>query len=153
MTSLYNVESSPVALSSAATKSLILLDAGTNELELVEFGVGFDAEADVAAVRVELYRVTTIGSPTGTSTTPKKVKEASGAADATSLTNLTAEPTAVEIIRGPWYVRPDGGQLVIQNPLGDEETQRTATDGRLGLRVVTPTNVTPNAAAYFRFRE
>jgi hypothetical protein len=153
MGSLFSIESAPVTLTAAATKSLILVDAGVNELELVEFGVGFDAEADVAAVRVELYRVTTIGSPTGTSTTPKKVKEASGAADATALTNLTAEPTAVEIIRGPFYVRPDGGQLVIQNPLGDEETQRTATDGRIGLRVITPASVTPNAAAYFRIRE
>lgn len=153
MPSLYGIESTATALSASATKSLILVDAGTNELELTEFGVGFDAEADVAAVRVELYRVTTIGSPTGTSTTPKKVKEASGAADATSLTNLTAEPSAVEIIRGPWYVRPDGGELVIQNPLGDEETQRTATDGRIGLRVITPSGVTPNAVAYFRIRE
>lgn len=153
MSSVFSIESSAVALSSASTKSLFLIDAGVNEYELIEFGVGFDAEADVAAVRCELYRVTTIGSPTGTSTTPKKVKEASGAADATSLTNLTAEPSAVEIIGGPWYVRPDGGQLVIQYPLGDEPTQRTATDGRIGLRAITATNVTPNAVSYARIRE
>jgi len=151
--SLFGIESAAVALTASATKSLFLIDAGVNEIELVEFGVGFDAEADVIAVRVELYRVTTLGTPAGTSTTPKKVKEASGAADATSLTNLTTEPTAVEIIRGPWYVRPDGGQLVIQNPLGDEETQRTATDGRIGLRVITAVAVTPNAVSYARIRE
>lgn len=151
--SLYHIPSSAVALSSAATKSLFLVDAGTNEYRLIEFGVGFDAEADVAAVRCELYRVTTLGSPAGTSTTPLRIEEASGAADATSLTNLTTEPTAVEIIGGPWYVRPDGGQLVIQYPLGDEPQQRTATDGRIGLRVVTATNVTPNAVSYARIRE
>lgn len=153
MASLYNIPSAAVALSSAATKSLFLIDAGVNEYELVEFGVGFDAEADVAAVRVELYRVTTLGSPAGTSTTPLKVKEASGAADATSLTNLSTEPSAAEIIGGPWYVRPDGGQLVIQYPLGDEPTQRTATDGRIGLRAITATNVTPNAVSYAKIRE
>ena len=97
--------------------------------------------------------MTTLGSPSGTSSTPTKVKEASGPADATALTNLSAEPTAADIIGGPWYVRPDGGQIVIQSPLGDEPTQRTGTDGRLGLRVITGASQTPNAAAYFRFRE
>ncbi len=148
----FTIPSTPVALSASATKSLILADAGTNELYLREIGIGFDASAAGQSVRVELYRVTTIGTPTGTSTTPIKKEEGTGAADATSLTNLTAEPTAVEVLK-VWYVPPNGGELVLQNPLGDEEVQRTATDGRLGLRVVTPTGVTPNAVAYFEIEE
>lgn len=153
MSSRFHIPSTAVALTASATKSLFLVDAGVNEYELIEFGVGFDAEADVAGIRIELYRVTTIGTPAGTSTTPLKINEASGAADATSLVNLTTEPTAVEVIGGPWYLRPDGSEMVIQYPLGDEATQRTATDGRIGLRVVTPAAVTPNAVAYARIRE
>ena len=153
MTSLFHIPSTSVALTASATKSLVLVDAGVNEIEVVKFGVFFDAEADLAGIRAELYRVTTIGTPAGTTTTPTKVKEASGAADATSLTNLTTEPTAVEVIGGPYFVRPDGGGIEIANPLGDEETQRTATDGRIGLRVITPAAVTPNAVAFIRIRE
>jgi hypothetical protein len=149
---LYIVPSAAVALSASATKTLVLLNPEANEHKVKEFGVSFDAAAAGQSIRVELVRVTTLGAPAGTTVTPLKKDTSSQAGTTTSLTNLTTEPTTYEVLK-PYYVRPDGGALVIQNPLGNEEKGGDATDERYGIRVTTPAGVTPNAVAYIEFEE
>lgn len=149
---LFTTSSTAVALSASATKTLVLLNPEANEIKLKEWGVGFDASAAGQGIRVELIRVTTLGSPAGTTGTQVKTKTSSQAATAVSLVNLTTEPTTSEIIK-VFYLPPNGGQIVIQNPLGDEEDGGDATDERLGIRVTTPSGVTPNAVAYMKFEE
>ncbi len=143
-----------VALSAAATKSLILLAPGANVgFVLVEICVSFDQAAAAAGIRCELYRVTTLGSPAGTTAAPtKRSEQQADTVQASGLYNLSAEPTAVEVIGGPWYVSPATGLLLKQYPLGREDAAK-AGGARIGLRAVTPTGVTPNAVAYIDTEE
>jgi hypothetical protein len=150
--SRYSVKTGAVALSASATKSLILLNPVTYPTDLYELGISFDGSAAATGVAVELYRVTTIGSPAGTTGTVVKVEPGSAPTTAaTALTALSAEPTTVEVLQ-EWYVTPFGGLFVVQFPLG-REPRGIATDKRLGIRAITPTGVTPNCRAYFVWEE
>jgi len=147
---VYSVKTGSVATTANATKSLWLVNPVTNRFVVAEISVSFDGSSAAAGIGIELYRTTTLGSPTGTSTTPVKVTDPnSAAADATSLTTLTAEPTAVEIL-AEWFVSPFGGLLDVQYPLG-REPGVAAAGARIGLRYVTPASVSPNARSYVLF--
>jgi len=148
----FTTNNTSVALTASATKTLVLVNPEGNEIKIKEISCGFDAAAAGQSIRVELIRVTTIGSPVGTTGTQVKTDTATQAALAASLINLTTEPTAVEVIKH-WPLVPNGGALVLQNPLGDEEKGGDVTDERIGIRVITPAAVTPNALAYIKFEE
>src|ERR1051325_4044119 len=145
---LYSVKTGSVALTANATKSLWLLNPASDFLLVAEVSVSMDASATAAGVGFELYRVTTIGTPAGSSYTPVKVNRQGDAAAATTtaLTSLSAEPTAVEIIC-EWFIQPFGGLLVLQYPLG-REPLAAAAGNRIGLRYITPAGVTPNCRSY-----
>lgn len=151
MASRYTIQTGSVALSASATKSMILLTPGTNASKLIELGISFDQASSTTGLRVDLYRVTTLGSPAGTTATVVKEDPNSGAADMAGLTALSAEPTTKEIIKS-WFVQPFGGLLVLQLPLG-RETEIPTGGARLGIQVVTPSGVTPNSVAYLEFEE
>lgn len=149
---LYSVSSASVTLSASATKTLWLLNP-TDTLKVVACGISFDSSAAATAPRVELYRTTTLGSPAGTTTTPVRwSSSADEAADATALTNLTTEPTAVEILK-PMYVQPFGGDREWWNPLGQEAHMSGTLTQRIGLRVITAASVTPSAVSWVLFDE
>lgn len=149
----YSVKTGSVALTAAATKSLWLVNPATDFFLATEIGISFDASAASAAIGVELYRVTTIGSAAGASYTPVKVNRQgdSAAATTTALTALTTEPTAVEIL-AEWFLQPFGGVMVLQYPLG-REPLAAAAGNRIGLRYITPAAVAPNARSYLWFDE
>lgn len=150
--STYVVPSGSVTLSASATKSLWLINPATPGLRLTEVGISFDASTASVAPRVEIYRTTTLGSPAGTTTTPVRVNAPLEiAAQSTALTALTTDPTAVEVLR-QWFVQPGGGLLVVQYPLG-REPAAAGGGQRIGLRVITPAAVTPNAVSYGEFEE
>ena len=155
MARTYTVNSGAVALSASATKSLILLNPTVTYI-LTELGISFDAAAAVAAVTVDLYRTTTLGSPAGTTATYVKentqADSASSNATASSLVALSAEPTAVEILRS-WYMQPFGGLVILQCPLGREPQMSGTSTQRVGIRVTTPTGVSPNAKSWFGVEE
>lgn len=146
---LYSVQTGSVALSASATKSMWLLDPVTNPIIICELGISFDGSAAATAVRVDLYVVTTLGSPAGTTGTLVKWSDQSlPSATTTALTALSAEPTTVSILAS-WFLTPAGGLLDIQYPLNREPgTAAAATTNRLGLRCVTPSAVSPNAVSY-----
>jgi hypothetical protein len=73
-------------------------------------------------------------------------------AAATAIAALTAEPSAIEIIR-TWYVQPFGGLVMVQFPLGREPRGVGGSGNRIGLRVTTATGSTPNARAYIEIEE
>ncbi|MEK6443646.1 hypothetical protein [Pseudonocardia sp. T1-2H] len=151
----YTVNSGSIALSASATKSLILLNP-TITFCVTEVGISFDSSASSAAVTVDLYRTTTLGAPAGTTATFVKenanADSSSSNATASSLVNLSAEPTAVEVIRS-FFVQPFGGLVVLQFPLGREPQMTGTTTQRLGLRVTTPGAVTPNVRSWFAIEE
>lgn len=150
---LYHVGGAKTVAASE-TKSLWLLNPTGDGIKLAEIGVSGDGSAAVKGTKLELYRVTTLGTPAGTSDTPRKQSAVgdAGAAQTTALINLTTEPTAVELIGGPWFIRTDGGVLVIQWPLGREPFGAPA-GARIGLRYTTPTGVTDQLAHYVLFEE
>lgn len=145
MPARYGTQTGSVALSASATKSLILLNPATSKIRLKYFGFSFDGAVPGVPIRWDLYRVTTLGSPVGTTATIIKNDPDEAAADTTGLTNLTTEPTAVEI----WdsgFTTPYNGMYYLQFPLGDEFVA-DAAGNRIGLRVVTPAGVSPNGVA------
>jgi hypothetical protein len=146
------VTTAKITLTSAATKSLILLAPGTPGLRLTELGVSCDGSTAAQGVQIDLYRVATLGSPAGSSATPAKLTDDNApAASATALTALSAEPTSVTILRS-WMVAPFGGLLALQEVL-DREVGAITSGARLGLRYTTASGVTPGCVAYMGFTE
>lgn len=137
-----------ITLSASATKSLWLLNPATDFFVIAQFAVSFNASASSATVAVELYRTTTLGSPAGTAATFTKINRVGDAAapTTTGLTNLSAEPTAVEVL-ADWEIQPFGGALDLQYPL-QREPLAAAAGQRIGLRCVTPAAVTPGVRSY-----
>lgn len=154
MARTYTVNSGSVALSASTTKSLILVNP-TITYRVTELGISFNASAATSAVTVDLYRTTTLGSPTGTAATLVNDNDSadSGSSNTTSsLVNLTAEPASVQIIRS-FYVQPFGGLVVIQFPLGREPMMSGTSTNRIGVRVTTPAATTPSATAWLAIEE
>jgi hypothetical protein len=155
MAAKFVVTTAPAALTTAATKSLWLLDPVTNKITIFEMDVSMDAVTPLQAVRFDLYRATSLGTPAGTSTTPALIDPGDDqASTTTTLTNLTTEPTTATVLCS-WYVQPCGGLLPLQLPLGREVTvpAGATTTGRIGLRYTTVTGVTPNCVANVWFDE
>jgi hypothetical protein len=151
--STYTVPNAAVALSASATKSLVLVTPATVDFVLTEISVSFDSATAAQGCQIDLYRVVTIGSAAGTTTTPAKSSNPDGAAaTSTAKTNLTTEPTSVTVIKS-WFLSPACGCLVLQHPLGREPSGSKTSGLALGLRVTTPSGVTPNALAYMEFEE
>lgn len=139
-------------MTAASTKSVILANPTTDGLRLTRVGFSVDGSAAAAGIGVELYRVTTIGSPAGTTATLVKYSDPnSSASGVTGLVNLSAEPTAVEVLED-WFISPFSGLLVIDDPLG-REPGAAAAGARIGLRYVSPAAVSPNYRAYFLYEE
>lgn len=144
----YTVYTSSVTLTGAATKTLILLNPAAAAIVLVEFGISFDnVTTNAEPVLVELVRATTLGSPAGTTGTLVPTDEAFEASVSTALTALSAEPTTYAKIAG-WYVQPNSGIVIKQDPLGRELARTKAAGQRIGIRYTTATGVTPKAVAY-----
>lgn len=152
MASSYVVNTGVVTLTAAATKSLVLLNPATDGLKITEWGISFDNVATNAEpIQIDLYRVSTIGTPTGTAGVQSPLDPNTAASTVTSLTALTAEPTAVTVLFS-YYVAPNSGLFVIQYPLGREPAAPNG-GARVGLRYTTVTGVTPKAIAYVTFEE
>jgi hypothetical protein len=156
MPNRYSIRTGAVALVANATKSVILIpSSATHRFLITQLSFGIDGAAAAAGVAVELYAVTTIGTPAGTNFTPVPVTrgEPATAQVGTCLVNLTTEPTAVEVMED-WDVNPYGGQLVLPFPLGREPWSTVGTTNRLGLRYVNPSGgSTANYRAYIEIEE
>jgi hypothetical protein len=149
----YVVNCAPVALTASTTKSLWLLNPAVVSFRLTEVGVTFDGSSAATAIRVDLYRTTTVGSATGTTfTVVKSNSPLDVAPQTTAQTIITTEPTAVELLRS-WYLSPANGLMVLQFPLGREPSVANSGSQRLGLRCVVPASVSPNAVSYVEWEE
>lgn len=148
----YVVSCASTALTASNTQSLILINPVTIGFRVSEMSVSFDGAAAAVAAEVQLYRTVTLGTPAGSSTTPIKVSNPGATtAQSTALTALTTEPTSVEILRR-WFVSPASGLLLLQFPLG-REPAAAGTGSQIGLRVLTPSGVTPHAVGYIELDE
>lgn len=148
----------PAALTAATAKTVLLIVmASSNQASIAEIGVTFDGvTASNVPALVELISGTAGGAGTPR-TTLAAGKQIRGWPAQTSQTTCgdtySAEPTT-ELVNKKWFVTPNGGLLVIQNPLGREPTGvvTSATDAKTwGLRVTAPNAV--NCHAYIEFEE
>lgn len=142
-----------IDISSISTdKTLMLLQSPSSAVvEILSAHVtNLDLETS-EQLSIGLFRVTTLGSPTGTSITPEKSEAGSDAADATVTGNLTGEPTsyATNPIDKQGANNLSGYHY---DPL-PEERPTIAPSAALGLRLlVTPSN-TFNCSVMVVFRE
>jgi hypothetical protein len=148
----------PAALTAATAKTVLLIvAAATNQPSIAELSVSFDGvtAANVPAL-VELITGTAAGAgtPRAALAAGKQIRGWPGqTSQTTGADTYSAEPTA-ELVNKKWYVSPNGGLLVIQNPLGREQTGivTAATDAKTwGLRVTAPNAV--NCHAYMEIEE
>lgn len=149
----YVVSCASTALTASNTQSLVLINPATIAFKVTEMSVSFDGAAAATAAEVQLYRTVTLGTPAGSGPTSGTKSSNPGAttAQSTALTALTTEPTSVEILRR-WFVSPASGLLLLQFPLG-REPAAAGTGSQIGMRVITPSGVTPHAVGYLEFEE
>ena len=148
----YSTQAAGVTLTTAATKSLILLNPAVDGFAIIQVSISLDnVTTDAEPVLFDLYRTVTLGTPAGTTGTQVKFVPATASAGTTSLTSLTTEPTSVEIIDS-WYISPHSGLFVLQYPLG-REPKAAAAGSRMGLRYTTKSGVTPVCNATLSFHE
>lgn len=147
---LYGV-TSDTTLTAASTKSLILLNPVTVAFKLRQIDISLDASAAAAGVKFQVYRVSTIGTPAGTTATPWLADERDVAATTTALTNLTAEPTTVGVLCS-YYLQPLGGLYTLPLPFSAEIIGKGGGN-RIGLRYTTPAAVAPDVIATAWFEE
>ena len=140
----------PCAATAGAKTALMAIAAANSGLIVVEFGVSFDGvTASAVPALVELVSSTqaTAGTGTGTPTVTQTRGRVTGGEPPTVAGRYSAEPTVLVRHRA-WYVRQDGGLLVVQFPLG-REPEIDDSGGAIkgyGIRVTVSANV--NVMAY-----
>ncbi len=152
MSARYTVTTSAAqALASAVAETVVNWISGANALSrCIEMGVSFDGViASDVPVLVELCKCTQAGAGTSTSHTIVQSGGPTRTPEGTAERLYTVEPTVVTVLK-EWFVRPDGGILVMQFPLGREFEQTTTADGLL-IRCTAPDVV--NVRAYLEIEE
>lgn len=152
---------SAIALSAATAKTIMYTNAAAaNQPSLTEMSVGFDGvTASAVPALVELtFGTKATNSTPGTGSTTFTALQLRGWPAQTSAqasaNNCTSEPTVQTTIK-QWLVTPNGGLIVIQNPLGREPTavaSGTSLSGnQVAVRVTAPATV--NVRGYYEYEE
>lgn len=128
----------PEIATGTSLKTLLQLIAGSNKgIKVHAFGISFKGVSPTdPPILVEILRQTTAGTA-GSSVTPRITDGSTDTLEATTGTNMSAEPTASDIL---WsrLVHPQGG-VEYQLPFGKEWV--VAKTARLGLRVTAGVSV------------
>lgn len=132
---------------------LQLVTSATDQVTIIEWGISFDnTNAALAPIKVMLQRQTSTGTGLTAGFVQKVGPPGIPAAGTTSLTGTGAsvEPTAGDIVGGPWNVNA-AGMFVQQFPLGREVMMDISS--KLAIVTVGVTANISNAEAYFVFEE
>lgn len=138
-----------IALVAATAKTVIGVAAGSvNQPSIVELGISFDGvTASAIPVLCEWVSGTNATNAPGTNSTSMTPKQVRGwpaqASQATAAYNWSAEPTVLEVFKKR-LLTPNGGLLILQNPLGREPTAivTAATQFKfVGHRLTAPATV------------
>lgn len=150
---LYSTTSASTALTASSTKTFVLLNPVDHAVKIKKIRVTSDESALKPGAKLEVVRVTSLGSPAGTTGTQVKVSpnSDSGSATTTSLTALTTEPTTYEIV--DIIPIPLPGGILYDYPLGEEPIAASG-GSRIGVRIVNPASgSTGNVAVSVTFEE
>lgn len=152
----YTVVTPVVALAAGVAKSIMAVIAGANDSPTItEIGISFDGvTASAVPVLIELCQSTQATAGTTTAFTPLQIRGwPTQVANCTAAVAYTAEPTVLTIIK-QWLLTPNGGLIVLQNPLG-REPQGVVAAGIIGkgliIRCTAPAAV--NARGYLEYEE
>ena len=145
----YTVVSGSVALSAATARTVVnVINAANKLIRLTDFQVSFDGvTATAVPVLVELCNSTQATAGTSSAGTIRQLRGPTRTVGATAAVAYTAEPTVLTTLKS-WWVRADGGLLIIQFPLGREPEQVTTADG-LCIRCTAPATVNVRAGIEF----
>lgn len=150
----YTTVASKVAVSASATKTLLALISGANDIPTItEIGVSFDStSASAGKAQVQLCQSTQAGTGTSTGGTINQVRGKTRTSQITTQINYTAEPTVLTVVK-EWLVDITTG-IVIQSPLGREVEPDTSggTVKAYVIRVIFPATGA-NASAYAEWDE
>lgn len=152
MPARYTVETAgSLALAAATAKTIVNWITATNALSrVVELSVSFDGVTSTAVpVTVELCSSTQATAGTSTAHTIAQTGGPTRTVQGTAARNYTAEPTVLTVLKR-WLVRPDGGGLIVQFPLGREPEQVVSARG-LAVRCTAPAAV--NVQGYLEVEE
>jgi len=131
-----------VALVGTTAKTVLQLTAPTNQrLKILGFGIFFDGTAaDAQPVEIRVLRQTTAGTG-GSAVTPRIISAGSETLQATSLKDMSGEPTAGDEL-DVLQVHPQSG-FEVMFPPGQELI--IPGGGRIGIEVTAPVAVNCNA--------
>ena len=129
---------------------LNLINAVNSLIRVTELSVSFDgvAATNVPAL-IELMNSTQAVSGTSTVATVRQLRGPTRTVQGNGRHSYTVEPTVLTELKS-WLLRPDGGLLIIQFPLGREPEQVSGGDG-YPIRVTAPDIV--NVRGYIEFEE
>ena len=145
-----NTEAAEALAAATAETVLNVVNATNGLIRLVEFSISFDGvTATNVPVLVELCSCTQAGAGTSSSATITQIRGPTRTVQATAEHSYSVEPTVITVLK-PYLIRPDGGLVVIQFPLGREPEQTVTVDGLL-LRCTAPDAV--NVWAGMEFEE
>lgn len=141
-----------VALVAATAKTVIAARAGsTFGIQVKQWELSFDGvTASAVPALWELCNITFATNAPGTNSTSTTVNQAYGnrlSNGCTAGKNWTTEPTTITVLE-EGLLTPNGGLIVVQYPLGNEQEGFALNDG-LGLRITAPAIV--NVRASLRF--
>ena len=139
------------ALASGSAETILSMVNATGSIaRLVEMGVSFDGitASDVPVV-VELCLSSEATAGAFSAATVRQLRGATRTAEAIGRHSYTAEPTVLTVVK-EWSIRPDGGVLIIQFPLGREPEQIASAAG-LCIRCTSSSTVGVNG--YMEFDE
>jgi len=152
MPARYTVESNgDIALAAATAKTILAYINAANGLgRIIELSLSFDGTSATAEpVTVELGSSTQATAGTSTAHTMAQSGGPTRTVQGTAARNYTAEPTVITVLKR-WLIRPDGGQLILQFPLGREPEQVVTADA-LVVRCTAPAVV--NVQGYLEVEE
>ncbi len=129
-----------IGLTAGVAKTVLLIRLTSAELlNLIEIGISFDGQvATNEPVLCELFASdgTTDGTPGSTPGTFQSGGPARAFVGEGEIA-FTAEPTVLDIAKS-FKLRPDGGLVILQAPLGREFQQFRLSGTGLGLRITAP---------------
>lgn len=141
MSARYTINSGgDIGLTAGVPKTVLLLRLTSLELlQLIELGISFDGQvATNEPVLVEI--LSSDGTTGGTPGSTPGTFQSGGPARAfvgVGEVAFTAEPTVLDLIKG-FKLRPDGGLVILQAPLGREVQQFRGSGNGLAIRITAP---------------
>ena len=157
MSPIYSATTGKILLTSNSTKTLVLLNPVTNLFKIRQIDFSFDDATVASGVQMDIYRVNTLGTPTGLTATVQQFDARDTVPTTTALIatttsgGISTEPSSVFVIAS-YLIQPLGGLYSIPFPYGAEIIGQGA-GSRIGVRYNNPANVSTDCIVNIAFEE